>query len=348
MAVGFSGSNGGIDVKSSKFNKPDFVSGPLELSYFVNNFCNLNCRHCYVGYKETKNDLSIDEWENVFNEALDLGTLTFGNVGKEPILAWDKSFHLLNFLKEKNNPKIRYGLVTNATLFNDKIIDQLIDANPTYLDISLDGPKDIHDYIRGSGNHNKTVSSIEKIINKAPNFSDKLFISFTLMGKNNNISLFKNMVEELQKKGVKRFMISPYVTSINQKGNNIGITNEQVIDTYRQLKYEANSWLGSQDQLLLKIDYDTQKPLMDKLVENKIIELDNLMIDNYATIFNKFGNLYIGYIPVLRTLIRDIRISHDGYVSNCYAQFFENYPNRKEVIGNVRKKSLKDILERKF
>src|SRR4030042_647128 len=134
MAVGFSGSNGGIGIESKVLkNTPDFISGSLELSYFVNNVCNLSCKHCYVGYEEPKNSLSVEAWQTIFNEALDFGALTFGNVGKEPLLAWDKTIQLLNFLKQKkrNNSRIRYGLVTNATLFNDERITQLIEASPT-------------------------------------------------------------------------------------------------------------------------------------------------------------------------------------------------------------------------
>ena len=168
MALGFSGSNGGINVKSSTLHRQDFIRGPLEISYFVNNVCNLSCRHCYVGYEEPKNALSVEEWQNIFNQALELGALTFGNVGKEPLLAWNKSVQLLNFLKQKKqeNPRIRYGLVTNATSFDDERIKQLIEADPTYLDISIDGTREIHDSVRGFGNYDKSLSAIEKLAAK--------------------------------------------------------------------------------------------------------------------------------------------------------------------------------------
>jgi len=344
MALGFSGSNGGTSAKLYSLDREDLISGPLELSYFVNNTCNLSCKHCYVGYEEPRNVLSIEEWQSVFNEALSLGALTFGNVGKEPLLAWDKSVQLLNFLKQKKqeNPKIRYGLVTNATLFDDVKIRQLIDASPTYLDVSIDGTKQVHDSIRGLGNYNKSISAIENIICADPSFSDRLFISFTLMGRNNNVFLIENMVRGLQKIGVKKFMVSAYVTSINQSGKDIGITKEQVADTYNALKIKANSWLNNQGQLLLKVDYDTQRPLMDLLAKKGIIELDRLIIDDYANIFNRFGNIFLNYVPIPRTLLRDIRISHDGFVGGCYDMFFKDYPARAR--GNLRKKRLSEIV----
>jgi len=60
MAVGFSGSNGGI-LDRRKISEPDIVNRPLEVSYFVNNRCNLRCNHCYVGYEEKNGELSVQD-----------------------------------------------------------------------------------------------------------------------------------------------------------------------------------------------------------------------------------------------------------------------------------------------
>jgi len=37
------------------------------------------------------------------------------------------------------------------------------------------------------------------------------------------------------------------------------------------------------------------------------------------------------------------RISHDGYVSNCFDMFYGDYPER--AIGNIREQSIRSILE---
>lgn len=348
MAVGFSGSNGGISQLkrevSAVGDHADLVEGPIEMSYFVNNVCNLNCRHCYVGYEEPKNALSVEGWQEVFNEALDLGALTFGNVGKEALLSWrNKTIPLLKFLREKRegNPRIRYGLVTNATLFDDRKISELVNVSPTYMDISFDGTKEVHDYVRGSGAYDKTTSNLARILQASSEFSERLFISFTLMRPNNEIEQIRKMIGDLESLGVRNFLVSPYVTSINERGE-LGITKEEVAATYSILKEEANDWLGKDSQLLLKVDYDTQKPLMDLLSERRIIELDKLKVDEYVTIFNQFGKVFLNYIPFSRTLRRDVRISHDGYVSGCYDMFFKDYPKRARA--NVKQMHLRDIL----
>ena len=147
MAIGISGSNGGIGIATQDIQDKDiFFDRPLEVSYFVNNVCNLACKHCYVGYENPKDSLTIDEWKKTFDTFLEHGGLTFGNVGKEALLAWKKSIELLNYFKSyyESNKKIRYGLVTNATLLDEKKIDMLAKAGPTYIDISIDGPEPIH------------------------------------------------------------------------------------------------------------------------------------------------------------------------------------------------------------
>lgn len=102
MALGFSGSNGGINViAEKKFQGINLAERPMEVSYFVNNVCNLKCGHCYVGYENNKDELSVDEWISVFDKLIEKGALTFGNVGKEPLMSPEKTIRLLEYFRKK-------------------------------------------------------------------------------------------------------------------------------------------------------------------------------------------------------------------------------------------------------
>lgn len=352
MASGFSGSNGGI-TKGKNFIDGDLLNRPLEVSYFVNNRCNLNCKHCYVGYSNPKDDLNISEWKNTFDELIDLGALTFGNVGKEPLLAWEKTSALLKYFqnKKEQNPKLRYGFVTNATLFNEEKIVELRDLSPDYLDISIDGTERVHDFIRGKGNYQKTYKSIQQIGVIAPSsLLEKIFISYTLMQPNKN-TLAQTIQEMHQLLGINNFLISPYVKTIHDD-ESLGLENEEIANIYQNIKTGSVVDFSKTKNLeiLLKTDYDTQKDLMDLLVERKIIDVNNLLIDEYGVIFNKEerennSRVILNFIPIPETLTRAIRISHDGYVGGCEEMFHENYPEL--TVGNVREKSIKEILDNK-
>ena len=350
MAVGFSGSNAGVE-KGKNFVEVDLLNRPLEVSYFVNNKCNLNCKHCYVGYSNPKNDLSISEWKNIFDELIDFGALTFGNVGKEPLLAWERTSELLKYFqgKKRENPKLRYGFVTNATLFNEEKIKELDKLSPDYLDISIDGTEEVHDFIRGKGNYQKTYANLQKIKETAPNLLKKIFISYTLMQPNKNA--LEQTIQEMNKLGINNFLVSPYVKTIHDKGN-LGLDNEEIANIYKNITVgNVIDFSKTKNlELLLKSDYDTQKDLMDLLAERKIIDVNNLLIDEYGVIFNKEekennSRIILNFIPIPETLTRAIRISHDGYVGGCEEMFHENYP--KLAVGNVREKSITEILSNK-
>lgn len=349
MAIEISGSNGGVSKENS--NLKDFLlKNPLEVSYFVNNICNLNCKHCYVGYNEKNHNLSVEEWKSVFNDLIELGGLTFGNVGKEPLLNWDKTKKLLEFFyeKRKENPKLRFGLVTNGVLLDELKIKELSELMPNYIDISLDGTEKEHDYIRGKGNFDRTLNNMKLIRNINPELSDKIFVSSVLMKHNKD--KFKEMIRKVSNYEIKHFLISPYVKSEKDFNEGLSLSLDEIINFYSdaisgKLFGEEKTGL----EIILKNDYDTLKPVMDKCVEERIIDLDSLLIDEYTTIFNKYGfgenRVIINYIPLKQTFSKEIRISHDGFVSNCYSQFFENYPKQEEVIGNIKEKSIKEILK---
>jgi sulfatase maturation enzyme AslB (radical SAM superfamily) len=351
MAIGFSGSNGGIrenNLKQFISNKNSLES--LEVSYFVNNICNLKCKHCYVGYNNVENELTIEEWKNVFNDLIQMGALTFGNVGKEPLLTWNKTKELMLFLNEKRNSisKLRFGLVTNATLMNKEIINELSDILPDYIDVSLDGTKKINDYIRGKGNFDKTINNL-KLMQEYPELYEKIFISFTLMNINKeDLPKFLKTIHNL---GLKNLLISPFVQKQKENGN-LYLPDKKVAEVFKNIANGEffNFKKFNNLEIILKNDYDTTKKVMDKLVEKNVIDIKNLLIDEYGVIFNKYehgtSKVILNFMPVQNTFTKQIRISHDGYISDCYSMFFKDYPKRKGAIGNLKEKSVSKILNK--
>jgi len=348
MALGWSGSNGRVSKKVLDLDN-FLLKNPLEVSYFVNNKCNLNCKHCYVGYNQKNGELSFEEWKNVFNDLINLNGLTFGNVGKEPLLSWDKTKRILGFFyeKRKEKQKLRFGFVTNGVLLDEAKIKELSELMPNYIDVSLDGQKEEHDYIRGRGVYDKVVNNLRLVNEINPKLSNKIFISSVLMKHNKN--KFKGMINEVSNYGITHFLFSPYVKSEKDKTEELSLDLNEIIEFYKRA-IDGELFNSRKDlELILKNDYDTLKPVMDRCAQEKIIDVNNLLIDEYGVIFNKYnsrgGSAIINYIPTSDTFSKEIRISHDGFISNCYAQFFENYPERTEVIGNVKNKSIKEILQ---
>ena len=352
MALGLSGSNGGITANQKRICSSDLqyeiftqkYAYPMEVSYFVNNVCNIRCKHCYVAYEVNKNALSIEEWKRVFDELISIGALTFGNVGMEPTLTWNETRELLYYFMGKRQfiPKLRFGFVTNGTLLDGAKIEDLERIQPDYIDVSLDGTKDVNDYIRGSGSYERTMNSL-KVMARYKTI-EKVFISFTT--NRLNISTIGGLVDALYNSGVKKILISPYVT--RDKTDGFYLLDEGIIKWVEKLLagnvIDFSKYQGL--NIYIKNDYTTTFNLMEKLAHRGIIDKYNLFVDDYGVIFNKYtfngNNVYFNYLPWDDFLVRAIRISHDGYVSNCFDMFFTEYPER--AIGNVRTNSIRDIL----
>jgi len=234
-------------------------------------------------------------------------------------------------------------LVTNGTLLERSLAEEIAGISPDYVDVSLDGTEKEHDFIRGQGNYLRTIANLRGL---PKSLAQKVFISYTLM-KHNKDS-FGEIVEEMSNFGLTKFLVSPYVPTPSSNGS-LALTNKQTVDFYQEIvqgKIINFSRLEGVE-VLLKSDYDSQKPLIDKLTERRVIDVNNLLIDNFGVIFNRYpqsngSEVVVNYMPFSETLSRAIRISHDGYVSGCLEMFHKDYPKRAKI--NLRNRDISEIL----
>ena len=342
MAIGISGSNGGITTDARMISIDDVdrrpllhSGGPAEVSYFVNNVCNLRCRHCYVGYNKRNGALSVGEWVRVFDQLIHDGAHTFGNVGKEPMLSWPTTLGLLEYFANQRMAiaGLRFGLVTNLTLLDDSRANDLARVWPDYIDVSLDGDKLVHDSIRGKGTFVRTIANLSALVNLG--LGDRIFISFTMNSE--NVHAIASLAQTIYDIGVKQLLISPYASLDTNDTMSLPIQDATnwVLDMLsgRVIDFEQCSDM----KFFFKNDYSTSRELMEAWVRAGIIRLDELMIDRYGVVFCKYdlrgSDAFFNYQTCNDFPWRAIRISHDGHVSTCLDMFYEDY--RPRTIGNV-------------
>ena len=359
MALGFSGSNGGIGDRWTRItvNELDqrqrdrWLWSPLEVSYFINNVCNLKCQHCYVAYERKGGALPIEHWQRIFGDCLALGALTFGNVGKEPLLSWDATLALLRWfqsVKAATHPALRYGLVTNATLLNETSIRQMDEADVSYLDISLDGSEAVHDGIRGAGTFRQSMDNIARLPER---LKHRVFISFT--AHVGNLDSLPELCALIRRAGVRHIMVSPYVPTVFNAapaGDQLATPDAIIANYFRRLLDDGPAWFTKSDGLCIyfKNDYTTSRSLMTTLAKRGVLDLNNLLEDEYGTIFSHTrageGTLFTNYQPFDPTIRKALRISHDGRIGNCYDMFFPNFPQRAR--GDLTVEELAGIYEK--
>lgn len=146
------------------FNAPSYVI------FFVTARCNAKCKMCF--YKENmesnklKKELTIDEYEKISRNIKSINVL--GISGGEPFLRDD--LHEIVKVIYRNCSPLVVDLPTNG-FFTQKVLDQ-VEEIVAYcknmvvdLQLSIDGPREIHDEIRGvKEGFNKMRETYERLI----------------------------------------------------------------------------------------------------------------------------------------------------------------------------------------
>ncbi len=176
----------------SKFYHKKFL---LSVSFIVTNRCNSRCSYCN-SYNIPSEEMSTSEIFSMIDEFATIGVRRIGFTGGEPLLKED----IGNIISYAHKKEITTTLFSNGTLVSSKINEL------KYLDLlllSLDGPPEIHDSIRGvRGSFNHVLAAIEA----AREVRLPVWIN-TVMTKN-NISQLHYLVDLAREKQV-RLMFMP-------------------------------------------------------------------------------------------------------------------------------------------
>lgn len=137
-------------------------SFPYVLEMRITKKCNLKCLTCFqrnLSRPEQKNELKLKEWEKAIKEAAKLQVRECHIIGGGEALCKPRvTLKVMRLVKEFN----MFGfLVTNGTLFHNKIVKEIVKMNWDSVGISLDGPNPkINDYLRGKGTFERCIRTI--------------------------------------------------------------------------------------------------------------------------------------------------------------------------------------------
>jgi MoaA/NifB/PqqE/SkfB family radical SAM enzyme len=128
------------------------VSFPPRLSFTITNACNLRCRMCgqwsETGYVRAsglaRSEMRLPDWKRLVDEAAVHGLSWLLIRGGEPFL-FSGIVELLTYVREKG---ISLSIDTNGTMLKQFAAD-LVRLDDITLTISVDGPEEIHDAVRG-------------------------------------------------------------------------------------------------------------------------------------------------------------------------------------------------------
>ncbi|MBU2637749.1 MAG: radical SAM protein [Nanoarchaeota archaeon] len=172
---------------------------PRKLILFVTSQCNLRCEHCFNWKNLNIEELSSNKLESFSNMLGKLDLLSIS--GGEPFLREDL-LQICGFFI-KNNSLRNVGIPTNGQL-KGKILSFCNAFLKTYKDVnlsiylSLDGPPEIHDVIRGKkGAYALVLETYKALVSLKKNKHFRLFLTTTLTNFNiNHISKLLDLVKK--------------------------------------------------------------------------------------------------------------------------------------------------------
>jgi len=191
----------------------------------ITNQCNLNCITCYnrSGANKNRKEISKKQIKDIINLFIPLGMNRFLISGGEPTLHIEFN-DIIQLIDEY--PKISFGIVTNGTNHNDKLIEFLNTRSNLTLQISLDGSsEDQNSKTRGIGHFYRVIEFIEKIHNP------------------NTIPLLKMVISQNNYHDIENFYelavslnCIPEFAFIYKSGNGIDDWNNKMITAQQEIK----------------------------------------------------------------------------------------------------------------
>jgi len=136
--------------------------------------CNLRCRHCYQGHQAVMmrpDELSLPEIRRAAEETRDAFadwaktydiefSPSFNLTGGEPFLRAD----LFHVIEELGNLGFGINLLTNGTLVSPERAKKLAHLGVKAVQVSMEGPEEVHDRIRGKGSFAKAARGAKSLV----------------------------------------------------------------------------------------------------------------------------------------------------------------------------------------
>jgi len=341
-----------IHTLLKKINKEYFPTrylyGPEWIVLGVNNVCNLHCKMCDVGTKNLESNFAqnlvgthpINMPKKLIEKIIDQIAQYYPNTklgyGFTEPLVYPL---LIDSLHYANNKNLFTSVTTNALTLKQKA-KQLTDAGLNELYISLDGPQDIHNEIRGhKKSFQKAIDGIEELLKYTNHPSISIFCVITEW----NIGYLKEFAAFFKKYPLKQlgFMHTNFTPSeiamVHNKQwkdrypatdsniDEINIDNMDLDLLWNEIKdINSNNFsfpvsfspnITSKDRLLTFYQ-NPEKQIGKKcndIFNNIMIKSDGSVIPAHGRCYNlDIGNIYqknlkeIWYSPILSTFRKDL------------------------------------------
>jgi Fe-coproporphyrin III synthase len=185
---------------------------PLSVFIHVNTRCNLKCKFCDAGqddqdsmfYRNLKgsdsSEMPLENFKDIIDKVKHFKPF-IGIPALEPMMY----SHIVDAVRYIKSNGMRSSIATNGTILEEKAGD-LIEAGLTKVVISIDGPQDHHDSIRGvPGTFQKVMNGIRKLDDlkkQSGQLEPIIYINYVIF--EDNFDKMLEMVEQLPLKMIQQ------------------------------------------------------------------------------------------------------------------------------------------------
>ncbi|UCC20149.1 MAG: radical SAM protein [Promethearchaeota archaeon] len=318
------------------FKMPTIPIGPPVVFWSVTHRCNLNCTHCYVD--QDSNEIPFNQACTIIDQLSEAKTFILIFFGGEALLR-DDIFDLMRYATEKN---INVALASNGTLITPRMAKKLKDIGVGYVQVSIDGLKDIHEQIRGNGTFEKAIAAIKNCLNEG------LYTCIGTTITKQNIHQIYDLVDLAKSLNVQKFEIVDFVPS--------GKASSKAYITLTPLQIEKFSLIICDIwQKLMKEGYPLtlsyKNPIFARILAQRFPKV--ITAPFFKSIFSKEAISYFNFSERLSSGVFSKQSPFSPFITGCECGVFTMHiksngdvtpcPLNPVSLGNVKKHHLQKI-----
>ena len=273
------------------------MSNSLNVIFQLTDRCVLSCKYCFAKGSHCEYGQNTLMSTDLLVQAImqSFGThhqeVVFEWTGGEPFLAGINFFKNVNEIQQKYANKKYYNFVqTSGYLYDKDLIDFLVE-NHFHLSMTIDGPRDIHDFNRPANGNRPSLSKILKtrnyIVQKQGTCGAICTITKKSIGNEAKILKYYRSLKIIS------FHSNPYIFFSKNlvKDKSIALTNEEYASYFIN---QFNAWLeqGKKIPIPTTIDYIFHSLNAKTELSNTICAFGGRCLTNFIAIAPN-GNAYI-------------------------------------------------------
>jgi rSAM/selenodomain-associated transferase 1 len=137
------------------------LGGLREVYLHVTHRCGRACRHCYDGAASAGDELTTAQWRDAIDQCVAMGAGSFVFIGGDPLIRED-FVDLVDHVTGGCGAKARFFF---NSLIDEGLAREIGRAGRGLLTplVSIDGPREVNDALRGRGSHGDAMSSIAEL-----------------------------------------------------------------------------------------------------------------------------------------------------------------------------------------